>query len=99
MQLVMVDQFVLDFVSQESHPGRLATVWITSLDFMLDSVKKRGKTLNNWTRVSLNRALGCLWMCHSIYKISRGMKVDWWLCRYSQGVARFGGFEVKQVEI
>ena len=43
MQLVMVDQFVLDFVSQESHPSRLATVWITSLDFMLDSLEKKGK--------------------------------------------------------
>jgi hypothetical protein len=43
MQLVMVDQFVLDIVSQESHPGRLATVWRTSLDFMLDSVEKTGK--------------------------------------------------------
>jgi hypothetical protein len=42
MQLVMVDQYVLDFVSQESHPGWLATVWITSLDFMLDSVEKTG---------------------------------------------------------
>jgi hypothetical protein len=40
MQLVMVDQFVLNFVSQESHPGRLATVWITSLDLMLDSFEK-----------------------------------------------------------
>ena len=43
MQLVMVDQFGLDFVSHKSHPGRLATVWITSLDFMLDSVEKTGK--------------------------------------------------------
>jgi hypothetical protein len=39
----MVDQIVLDIVSQESHPGRLATVWITSLDFMLDSLEKKGK--------------------------------------------------------
>jgi hypothetical protein len=31
MQLVMVDQIVLDIVSQTSHPGWLATVWITSL--------------------------------------------------------------------
>jgi hypothetical protein len=43
MQLVMVDQFVLDIMSQKSHPGRLATVWITSLDFMLDSFEKKGK--------------------------------------------------------
>jgi hypothetical protein len=43
MQLVMVDQIVLDIVSQKSHPGRLATVWITSLDFMLDSVEKKGE--------------------------------------------------------
>jgi hypothetical protein len=43
MLLVMVDQFVLDFVSQESHPSRLATVWITSLDFMLDSLEKKGE--------------------------------------------------------
>ena len=43
MQLVMVDQIVLDIVSQKSHPGRLATVWITSLDFMLDSLEKKGK--------------------------------------------------------
>jgi hypothetical protein len=43
MQLVMVDQIVLDFVSQKSHAGRLATVWITSLDFMVDSVEKTGK--------------------------------------------------------
>jgi hypothetical protein len=42
MQLVMVDQIELDIVSQKSHTGRLATVWITSLDFMLDSVKKNG---------------------------------------------------------
>jgi hypothetical protein len=41
MQLVMVDQIVLDIVSQKSHPGRLATVWIT-LDFMVDSVEKTG---------------------------------------------------------
>jgi hypothetical protein len=43
MRLVMVDQFVLNVVSQKSHPGRLATVWITSLDFMLDSVEKKGR--------------------------------------------------------
>ena len=43
MQLVMVDQFKLDVVSQKSHPGWLATVWITSLDFMLDSLEKKGK--------------------------------------------------------
>jgi hypothetical protein len=34
---------VLDIVSQESHPGWLATAWITSLDVMLDSVEKTGK--------------------------------------------------------
>jgi hypothetical protein len=62
MQLFMVDQFGLDFVSQESHPGRLATVWITSLDFMLDSLEKRVKTLNNWTRVPLNQPLSCFRM-------------------------------------
>jgi hypothetical protein len=39
----MVDQIELEIVSQESHPGRLATVWITSLDFMLDSLEKKGK--------------------------------------------------------
>jgi hypothetical protein len=39
----MVDQIVLGIVSQKSHPGRLATVWSTSLDFMLDSVEKTGK--------------------------------------------------------
>jgi hypothetical protein len=43
MQLVVVDQMVLDIVGQESHPGWWATVWITSLDFMLDSLKKQGK--------------------------------------------------------
>jgi hypothetical protein len=43
MQLYMVDQIVLDVVSQKSHPGWLATVWITSLDFMLDSLEKKGK--------------------------------------------------------
>jgi hypothetical protein len=43
MQLFMVDQIVLDVVNQESHPGRLATVWRTSLDFMLDSIEKQGK--------------------------------------------------------
>jgi hypothetical protein len=43
MQLVMVDQIVLAIVSQESHPGRLAKVWITSLDYMLDSLGKKGK--------------------------------------------------------
>jgi hypothetical protein len=42
MQLVMVDQIVLDIVSQKSHPGWL-TVWITSLDFMHDSVEKTGR--------------------------------------------------------
>jgi hypothetical protein len=42
MQLVMMDQIVLDVVSRKSHPGRLATVWITSLDFMVDSVEKTG---------------------------------------------------------
>jgi hypothetical protein len=42
MQLFMVDQFLLDIVSQKSHPGRLATVWSTSLDFMLDSLEKTG---------------------------------------------------------
>jgi hypothetical protein len=40
MQLIMVDQIVLYFVSQKSHPGWLATVWITSLDVMLDSLEK-----------------------------------------------------------
>ena len=39
----MVDQIVLDIVSQKSHPGRLATVWITSPDFMVDSVEKKGE--------------------------------------------------------
>jgi hypothetical protein len=34
---------VLDIVSQKSHPGRLATVCITSLDFMLDSRENKGK--------------------------------------------------------
>jgi hypothetical protein len=43
MQLFMVDQIVLDVVSQSSHPGRLATVWSPSLDFMLDSLEKKGK--------------------------------------------------------
>jgi hypothetical protein len=43
MQLVMVDQIVLDIVSQKSHAGKLVTVWRTSLDFMLDSVEKTGK--------------------------------------------------------
>jgi hypothetical protein len=43
MQLAMVDQIVLDIVSRKSHPGRLATVWITSLDYMLDSVEKKVK--------------------------------------------------------
>jgi hypothetical protein len=43
MQLFMVDQIVLDIVSQKSHAGKLATVWITSLDFMLDSLEKKGK--------------------------------------------------------
>jgi hypothetical protein len=38
----MVDQIVLGVVSQESHPGWLATVWITSLDFTIDSVEKLG---------------------------------------------------------
>jgi hypothetical protein len=57
----MMDQFGLNDMSQNSHPGRLATVWITTLDFMCNSVKKnRVKTLNNWTRVPLNRALGSL---------------------------------------
>jgi hypothetical protein len=39
----MVDQFGLNVVSRKSHPGWLATVWITSLDFMLDSLEKKGK--------------------------------------------------------
>jgi hypothetical protein len=39
----MVDQIVLDILSQKFHPGWLATVWITSLDFMLDSLEKKGK--------------------------------------------------------
>jgi hypothetical protein len=39
----MVDQIVIYFVSQRSHPGWLATVWITSLDFMLDSLEKKGE--------------------------------------------------------
>jgi hypothetical protein len=39
----MVNQFALGVVSQKYHPGRLATVWITSLDFVLDSVEKRGE--------------------------------------------------------
>jgi hypothetical protein len=43
MQLFMVDQIVLEIVSQKSHPGWLATVWITSLDFMLDSLEKTGR--------------------------------------------------------
>jgi hypothetical protein len=38
----MVDQILLDIVSQKSHAGKLATVWITSLDFMLDSLEKTG---------------------------------------------------------
>jgi hypothetical protein len=74
MQLSMVDQFGIDIVSQKSHAGKLATVWIT---FMLDSLeKKRVKTLNNWTRVPLKRALGCLWMWHFIYRILWGIEVD-----------------------
>jgi hypothetical protein len=43
MQLVMVDQIVLDVVSQKSHPGWLATVWRNGIDFMLDSVEKTGE--------------------------------------------------------
>jgi hypothetical protein len=43
MRLVMVDQIVLDIVNQKCHPGRLSMVWITSLDFMLDSLEKTGK--------------------------------------------------------
>jgi hypothetical protein len=39
----MVDQFGLNVVSQKSHPGRIATVWITSLDFMIDSLEKKSK--------------------------------------------------------
>jgi hypothetical protein len=39
----MVDQIVLDIVSRKSHAGKLATVWSTSLDFMLDSVEKKGR--------------------------------------------------------
>jgi hypothetical protein len=39
----MVNQFALDVVSQKSHPGKLATVCMTSLDFMLDSLEKKGK--------------------------------------------------------
>jgi hypothetical protein len=39
----VVDQMVLDIVSQKSHAGSLATVWITSLDFMLDSLEKKSK--------------------------------------------------------
>jgi hypothetical protein len=42
MQLVMVDHIGLDSVSQKSHAGKLSTVWITSLDFMLDSLEKVG---------------------------------------------------------
>jgi hypothetical protein len=38
----MVDQIVLDILSQKSHAGKLATVWITSLDFTIDSVEKTG---------------------------------------------------------
>ena len=33
----------VDIVSQKSHAGKLVTVWSTSLDFMLDSVEKKGK--------------------------------------------------------
>ena len=43
MQLVMVDQFGLNVVSRKFHPGRLATVWSTRRDFMLDSLEKKGK--------------------------------------------------------
>jgi hypothetical protein len=43
MQLVMVDQNVLDIVSRKSHAGKLSMVWGTSLDFMLDSLEKKGK--------------------------------------------------------
>jgi hypothetical protein len=39
----MVNQIVLDIMSQESHPGWLATVWRTNLDFRLDSLEKKGK--------------------------------------------------------
>jgi hypothetical protein len=39
----MVDQIELDIVSQKSHPGRLATVWSTSLDLCLILLKKQGK--------------------------------------------------------
>jgi hypothetical protein len=42
MHLFMVDQIVLDIVSRKSHPGKLSMVWITSLDFKLDSVEKTG---------------------------------------------------------
>jgi hypothetical protein len=43
MQIFMVDQFVLDILSQKSHAGRLATVWITSVDLSLILLKKQGK--------------------------------------------------------
>jgi hypothetical protein len=56
----MVDQIVLDIVSQDSHAGRLATVWITSLDFMLDSLEKKGKNaeqLDTYSAQSRSRLL------------------------------------------
>jgi hypothetical protein len=72
----MMDQIVIDVVSQKSHPGKLSMVWSTSFDLMLDSLKKRVKTLNNWTRVPLNQKLGCLRMCYSIYRVSWEIEVD-----------------------
>jgi hypothetical protein len=59
--------------------------------------KSRVETLNNWTRVPLNRALGWLWMWHYISRISWGMKDDLRSCWDSQGVARDRGLQVKQV--
>jgi hypothetical protein len=40
----MVDQFGIDIVSQKSHAGKLATVWITSaLTLGLILLKKQGE--------------------------------------------------------
>jgi hypothetical protein len=43
MQLFMVDQIELDIMSQESHAGRLATVWNTSVNLRLIILKNQDK--------------------------------------------------------
>jgi hypothetical protein len=59
----------------ETSRWQVVNVWITSLDFMLDSLEKKGKNAEQLDTCSA-QSTAKFRMCHSIYRISWGIEVD-----------------------